>query len=70
MDVLKTEHKYLVRISIKDRAVTGAKTAFFFRKLRKIAQRLGVSPPDLHSLHSLDDTFELQSLLYSTRLPI
>ena len=43
----------------------------FFKKLRKIAQRLGVSPPDLHSLRRLEpinDTFELQytSLLNTT----
>ena len=54
------------------------KTAFFFKNLRKIAQRLGAKLPDPHSLRRLgalppdpvNDTFELQSLLYSTRLSI
>ena len=40
----------------------------FFKKLRKIAKRLGASPPDLHSLRRLgapppdplNDTFQLQ----------
>ena len=29
------------------------KTAFFFKKLQKIVQRLGASPPDPHSLRRL-----------------
>ena len=33
----------------------GVKATFFFKKLRKIAQRLGASPPD-----PINDTFELQ----------
>ena len=31
----------------------GIKIAFFSKKLRKIAQRLGASPPDPHSLRRL-----------------
>ena len=44
------------------------KTAFFFKKLRKIAKRLGASPPDPYTLRrlgapppdTLNDTFELR----------
>ena len=46
----------------------GIKIAFFSKKLRKIAQRLGALPPDPHSFRRLRappqipvcDTFELQ----------
>ena len=43
----------------------GVKTAFFFKKLRKIAQQLGASPPD-----PFNDTFELQYVsLLNNRSP-
>ena len=46
----------------------GIRTTFFSKKLRKIVQRLGASPPDPYSLGRLElrpqtpvcDTFELQ----------
>ena len=57
----------------------GIKTAFFSKKLRKIAQQLKASPTDPHSLRRLRapppdtqcETSELQyTSLLNTRLPI